>query len=136
MAFVLEDIEGKRGVPGGERRAVVKTGLLPQEEAEFVAVLGNLDRFGDEVRALAESLETGVSPARIVERRGLEQIADRDTLAATVDAVLADHGSQVDEYRRGKTALRGFFVGQVMKATAGKANPQLVNQLLRRHLNA
>jgi glutaminyl-tRNA synthetase len=85
---------------------------------------------------LGESVTTGVAPARIVERRGLEQIADREALGRVVDEVLAEHADQLAEYRTGKTALRGFFVGRVMQATSGRAKPDLVQQLLGERLDA
>ena len=78
--------------------------------------------------------ETGEAAATIVEARGLRQITDAGTIEAAVEAALADHADKVAEYRSGKTKLLGFFVGQVMKATAGKANPKLVNEVLRAKL--
>ena len=78
--------------------------------------------------------ETGEDAAAIVEARGLRQITDTGAIEAAVEAALADHADKVAEYRAGKTKLLGFFVGQVMKATGGKANPKLVNELLRAKL--
>ena len=78
--------------------------------------------------------ETGEDAAAIVEARGLRQITDAGTIEAAVDAALAEHSDKVAEYRAGKTKLLGFFVGQVMKATGGKANPKLVNEVLRAKL--
>jgi aspartyl-tRNA(Asn)/glutamyl-tRNA(Gln) amidotransferase subunit B len=73
-------------------------------------------------------------PEAVVEQRGLGQISDTAELEATVARVLADSPSQVDQYRAGKQQVLGYLVGQVMKATGGRANPQLVNELLRRAL--
>ena len=78
--------------------------------------------------------ETGEDAAAIVEARGLRQITDAGTIEAAVGAALAEHSDKVAEYRAGKTKLLGFFVGQVMKATGGKANPKLVNEVLRAKL--
>jgi len=78
--------------------------------------------------------ETGRSAAEIVEERGLKQISDTGALEALVDDLLAREAGKAAEYRAGKTRLLGFFVGQVMKATGGKANPKLVNALLRARL--
>ncbi|GIX22236.1 MAG: hypothetical protein KatS3mg121_1019 [Gammaproteobacteria bacterium] len=72
----------------------------------------------------------------IIERRGLRAEGDRDALAALVDEVVGRHPEQVAQYRAGKTKVLGFFVGQVMKATGGKADPALVNRLLRERLDA
>jgi aspartyl-tRNA(Asn)/glutamyl-tRNA(Gln) amidotransferase subunit B len=80
-------------------------------------------------------LETGEGAAEIVEARGLKQTSDTGAIDAAVDKVLADNADKVAEYKGGKAALFGFFVGQVMKAMAGKANPQLVNERLRAKLD-
>ena len=76
------------------------------------------------------------SAEQIIARRGLEQITDRAAIAAVVDRVIAAHPEQVAEFRAGKTRLMGFFVGQVMRVTAGKASPAAVNELLRGKLSA
>jgi aspartyl-tRNA(Asn)/glutamyl-tRNA(Gln) amidotransferase subunit B len=82
----------------------------------------------------AAMLETGKSAAAIVEERGLRQVTDSGPIEAAIDRVLAANADKVAEYRSGKDKLHGFFVGQVMKATEGKANPALVNDILRRKL--
>ena len=78
--------------------------------------------------------ETGKSAAAIVEERGLKQISDTGALEGLVDELLAREADKAAEYRGGRTKLLGFFVGQVMKATGGKANPKVVNELLRTKL--
>ncbi|MBM3503505.1 MAG: Asp-tRNA(Asn)/Glu-tRNA(Gln) amidotransferase subunit GatB [Alphaproteobacteria bacterium] len=78
--------------------------------------------------------ETGKAPAAIVEEKGLRQVTDSGAIAAVVDQVIAQNPDKVAEYRSGKDKLFGFFVGQAMKASGGKANPQAVNQLLREKL--
>ena len=83
----------------------------------------------------AEMLETGKQPGAIVEAKGLRQVTDTGAIEAAVDAVLAKEQGKVAEYRSGKDKLFGFFVGQVMKATQGKANPGLVNELLKKKLS-
>ncbi len=75
--------------------------------------------------------ETGRSADSIVEERGLRQVADRGAIEALVTRVLADNGEKAAEYRAGKTKLLGWFVGQVMQASQGKANPKAVNDALR-----
>jgi len=82
----------------------------------------------------SEMFETGQAAETIVDARGLRQLSDGAAIAALVDAVLAEHGDKVAEYRSGKVKLLGFFVGQVMKQTRGTANPQLVNEILRGRL--
>jgi aspartyl-tRNA(Asn)/glutamyl-tRNA(Gln) amidotransferase subunit B len=81
----------------------------------------------------AEMLETGEAPDAIVERKGLRQVSDTGAIAAAVDAALVAHPAQVAQYATNPKVL-GFFVGQVMKATGGKANPALVNELLKKKL--
>ncbi len=80
-------------------------------------------------------VETGQSAAQIVEERGLKQVTDSGAIEKEVDAILAANGDKVAEYRSGKDKLFGFFVGQVMKATEGKANPALLNELLKKKLS-
>ena len=82
----------------------------------------------------AEMVATGVGAKAIVESKGLRQITDSDPIEAAIDAVLAAQADKVVEYRAGRDKLYGFFVGQVMRATQGKANPALVNQLLKNKL--
>ena len=82
----------------------------------------------------AAMVETGKGAAAIVEERGLKQVTDSGAIESAIDAVLAAQADKVAEYRAGRDKLFGFFVGQVMKATQGKANPALLNELLRRKL--
>jgi aspartyl-tRNA(Asn)/glutamyl-tRNA(Gln) amidotransferase subunit B len=82
----------------------------------------------------AAMLEGGGRAGTIVEERGLRQVTDTGAIESAVDAVLAREPDKVAEYRAGRDKLFGYFVGQVMKATQGKANPALVNELLRKRL--
>ena len=82
----------------------------------------------------ANMVKTGKAPAAIVEEQGLRQVTDTGAIEGSIDAVLAANVDKVAEYRSGKDKLFGFFVGQVMKATQGKANPGVVNDLLRMKL--
>jgi aspartyl-tRNA(Asn)/glutamyl-tRNA(Gln) amidotransferase subunit B len=70
----------------------------------------------------------------IIEAKGLKQITDSSAIEPIIDEIIANNPGQVEQYRSGKEKLFGFFVGQVMKATKGKANPQQVNELLRKKL--
>jgi aspartyl-tRNA(Asn)/glutamyl-tRNA(Gln) amidotransferase subunit B len=81
-----------------------------------------------------EMLRTKDSPKVIVERKGLVQVSDVAALEAIVDDVLARNKSQVESYLGGKTQVFGFFVGETMKASKGKANPKIVNELLKKKL--
>ena len=73
---------------------------------------------------------TGDSPSTIIEKRGLVQISDEEILKKIIEKVVKEYPDKVEKYRKGKKGLMGFFVGQVMKETKGKANPKLVNKLL------
>jgi aspartyl-tRNA(Asn)/glutamyl-tRNA(Gln) amidotransferase subunit B len=79
---------------------------------------------------LSQMFETGEDPDTIVEKKGLKQITDEGSLRAIVQEVLNAHPKEYERLKAGETKLIGFFVGQVMKATKGKANPQLVNKIL------
>jgi aspartyl-tRNA(Asn)/glutamyl-tRNA(Gln) amidotransferase subunit B len=74
-------------------------------------------------------------PADIVQARGLGQVSDAAALEAAVALAVAAHSKAVADYRAGKATAMGFLVGAVMKATRGKGNPGLVNELLKRHLD-
>jgi aspartyl-tRNA(Asn)/glutamyl-tRNA(Gln) amidotransferase subunit B len=78
--------------------------------------------------------ESGQEAAAVVAERGLEQVSDSAEIEAIVEAIVADNPGQVEQYRAGNEKLIGWFVGQVMKATQGKANPKLVNEVLRAKL--
>ena len=85
---------------------------------------------------LEAHVETGDAAAAIIADRGFRQISDTGVVGAAVDEVLAANPAAVADYRAGKVQAVGFLVGQVMKATGGKANPRVVNDLLRRELGA
>lgn len=80
---------------------------------------------------LEKSFESGKSPGQVVSDEGLLQISDQSELETIVDTILENNSDSVENYRSGKTKAIGFLVGQVMKETKGKANPQLVNELLK-----
>jgi aspartyl-tRNA(Asn)/glutamyl-tRNA(Gln) amidotransferase subunit B len=82
----------------------------------------------------AEMWATGKEPKAIIEEKGLVQITDTSAIEQMVDEVIAANPKQVEGYRSGRTALLGFFVGQIMKASGGKANPQAVNEIVKAKL--
>jgi aspartyl-tRNA(Asn)/glutamyl-tRNA(Gln) amidotransferase subunit B len=83
----------------------------------------------------AEMFATGLAPGEIVREKGLVQITDTSAIEQIVDEVLAKNPKELEQYRAGKAQLLGFFVGQVMKVSGGKANPQAVNEILKRKLS-
>jgi len=103
----------------GELAAMVEDGTLSTAAARQV---------------LAAMVNEGGHPRGIVERLGLRQVSDEGALLPAVDAVIAANAAKADEFRGGKAGLLGFFVGQVMRQTGGKANPELVNRLVRERL--
>ncbi len=82
-----------------------------------------------------EVFETQKSPKQIVEEKGLKQITNPEEIRGIIEEIIKNNPKEVEKYKAGNTKLIGFFVGQVMKATKGKANPQLVNKLLQEILN-
>jgi len=85
---------------------------------------------------LVEMFKSGKSAAAIVAEQGLAQVSDTGEIDAIIDAVIAANSEQAAQYRGGKETLFGFFVGQVMKASKGKANPKVVNERLKSKLQA
>ena len=85
-------------------------------------------------KVFEEMAKKGDAPAAIVERLGLVQITDEGAIQAIVEKAVAENPGPAAQYREGKTSVLGFFVGQVMKATSGKANPGMVNRLLQQAL--
>jgi aspartyl-tRNA(Asn)/glutamyl-tRNA(Gln) amidotransferase subunit B len=145
-------------------RVVASTRARPKAAANWVIgdLMGALNREGLEIGeskvapealgALLDKIEDGTisgkiakdvfdavwsgegDVAKIIEERGLEQISDSASIGALVDQVIAANPDQAEQYRGGKTQVLGFLVGQVMKASQGKANPQQVNAMLRQKL--
>ena len=83
-----------------------------------------------------EMVKSGENPEKIVEDKGLIQISDPAQILPIIEEVIAKNPDNVEKFRAGNTKLLGFFVGQVLKATGGKANPQVVNALVNEKLNA
>ena len=115
--------------------SITDTPISPEEAAELLKLVADGTISGTIAKQVFEiMLETGEAPSRIVEERGLRQTSDTGAIDDAIDKVLADNADKVEQYKAGKEALFGFFVGQTMKAMAGKANPQIVNERLRAKL--
>jgi aspartyl-tRNA(Asn)/glutamyl-tRNA(Gln) amidotransferase subunit B len=80
---------------------------------------------------IVDMMKDGTSASKIVEEKGLSQITDVNAIRKIVEEVVNNSPAQVEQYKSGKTNIFGYFVGQVMKATKGKANPQSVNEILK-----
>ena len=109
--------------------------VAPGDLADLVAAIDDGTISGKIAKTVFDEMVTSGKPPRaIIAERGLVQVTDSGAIASAVDRVLAAHPDKVSEYRGGKDKLFGFFVGQVMKATEGKANPKRVNELLKERL--
>jgi aspartyl-tRNA(Asn)/glutamyl-tRNA(Gln) amidotransferase subunit B len=111
--------------------------VTPAQASELLGLVADGTISGTISKQVFEiMLETGEGAGAIVEERGLKQTSDTGAIDGEIDKVLAANADKVEQYKAGKEALFGFFVGQVMKAMAGKANPQLVNERLRAKLGS
>jgi aspartyl-tRNA(Asn)/glutamyl-tRNA(Gln) amidotransferase subunit B len=116
-------------------RDITDSPVSPVQAAELLALVSDGTLSGSLAKQVFEVMqETGDSPAKIVEERGLKQTSDTGAIEAVIAEVLAKNPGQLEQYRGGKEALFGFFVGQTMKAMGGKANPAVVNELLKKAL--
>ena len=111
---------------------ITDTKLTPENLAELIALIekGTIsNNIGKQI--IIEMLKEGTKASVIVEKKGLSQISDEGAIKELVQKVVDAHPNEVEAYKNGKTNLLGFFVGQIMKETKGRANPKTVNQLLR-----
>lgn len=112
-----------------------QTKMTPETFAELVTMVAKgviSNNIGKQI--ITNLLKEGGSAADIVEKQGLSTISDEGKLKEIIDKVIADNPVQTEQYRNGKDKLFGFFVGQVMKATQGRAEPQLLNKILKEAL--
>jgi len=114
---------------------IAESPVNPQQGAELLGLVADGTLSGSLAKQVFEiMLETGDDPAKIVEERGMKQTSDTGAIDAVIAEVMAANADKVAEYRDGKDKLFGFFVGQTMKAMGGKANPGVVNELLKKAL--
>jgi aspartyl-tRNA(Asn)/glutamyl-tRNA(Gln) amidotransferase subunit B len=115
--------------------SITEIALKPDNLAELVSLIekGTISgKIGKEI--LPELITKGGSVQQLVESKGLIQISDTGELEKIIDELMVAHPKEVEQFRNGKTKLKGFFVGQVMKKTSGRADPKLTNQLLSKKL--
>jgi aspartyl-tRNA(Asn)/glutamyl-tRNA(Gln) amidotransferase subunit B len=109
--------------------------VSPARLAEMVQLIDQGKISGKIAKAIFEEmLDSSNTPEQIVSDKGLEQVSDLSSIEAAIDLVLASSTKQIAQYRAGNEKVFGFLVGQVMKATHGRANPQRVNEVLREKL--
>jgi aspartyl-tRNA(Asn)/glutamyl-tRNA(Gln) amidotransferase subunit B len=120
----------ERGLAAGELR------LTPEYLAEIIRLVDAGTINTSTGKALLEKVHaSGLAPTAIVEQEGLAQVSDRDAIQAVCAQIIAENPGQVASYRGGKTGLMGWFVGQVMRSSGGKADPQLARSILEELLN-
>ncbi|MDQ3074782.1 MAG: Asp-tRNA(Asn)/Glu-tRNA(Gln) amidotransferase subunit GatB [Pseudomonadota bacterium] len=116
-------------------RTLTDSPVSPADAAQLLGLVADRTLSGTLAKQVFEiMLETGQGAAAIVEERGLKQTSDTGAIDARIDEILAANADKVQQYKAGKEALFGFFVGQTMKAMQGKANPQVINQRLKAKL--
>lgn len=131
--WVVGDLMGLLKAAGKE---IADSPVKPEHIGELVVLINKGELSGKLAKEiLPRMFETGESPAAIMEREGLKQISDTGALEKIVDDVIAGNPKQVEQYKSGKTAVLGFLVGQVMKASRGQANPAAVNEVLKKKLS-
>ena len=117
-------------------KAISDCPVTPAQAGELLGLVADGTISGTIAKQVFERmLETGDGAAAIVDREGLKQTSDTGAIEAEIAKVLAANADKVEQYKGGKEALFGFFVGQTMKAMQGKANPQVVNELLKKALS-
>jgi aspartyl-tRNA(Asn)/glutamyl-tRNA(Gln) amidotransferase subunit B len=120
-----------------EKLSITQIPLKPETLAEMIGLIENntiSTKIAKDI--LPELLTQGGSAKELVESKGLIQISDTKAIEDAIDAVIAAYPDELAKYKAGKTKLLGFFVGQVMKQTGGRADPKLTNQLLAKKLNS
>ncbi|HET6515833.1 MAG TPA: Asp-tRNA(Asn)/Glu-tRNA(Gln) amidotransferase subunit GatB [Thermodesulfovibrionales bacterium] len=118
-----------------ENRSIEECALKPRQLAEMIRLIENGTISGKIAKTVFEEMyRSGKDAPMIVEEKGLIQISDTGALETAIDDIIAKSPKEVERFRGGDEKLMGFFVGQVMKATKGKANPQIVNDILKKKL--
>jgi aspartyl-tRNA(Asn)/glutamyl-tRNA(Gln) amidotransferase subunit B len=130
--WVMGDLTGALNAAGKD---ITESPVSAAHLGELVALINKGELSGKLAKDIFPKMfESGESPSVIMDREGLRQISDTGALGKIIDEVLAANPKQVEQYRGGKTAVIGFLVGQVMKASRGQANPGAVNELLKKKL--
>lgn len=120
-----------------ENRTIEQSPVPPERLAALLKLIKAGVISGKIAKTVFEEMaSSGEDPEVIVREKGLVQVSDADAISDVVQQVLDEHPAEVSDYKGGRTKLLGFFVGQVMKATRGKANPGIVNELLKKALDA
>lgn len=125
------------GLLNAEGKSIVQSPISAQDLAGLLQLIHEEVISGKIAKTVFEDMAaSGKTAQQIVEEKGLAQVSDSGALEAEIDKLIAAHPDEVARFKEGHKKLMGFFVGQVMKATQGKANPKLVNQILSKKLEA
>ena len=115
--------------------AIADIEITPENYAELICLVASGEINSSAAQTiLAEMYKTGGDPSDIIEEKGLRQVSDEGELESIVDKIIADNQQSADDYKKGKENAMKFLVGQVMKETKGKANPQIVQEILKKKL--
>ncbi len=118
-------------------KTIRESPVNPQEMADLIHLIEGGEISGKMAKDVFEVMfREGKSAPQVIEEKGLKQITDSSEIENVIREVIASNQKTYEQYRQGKKATFGFLVGQVMKATRGQANPKLVNELLRKHLDS
>ena len=132
--FILSELTRELNNSG---KSIADSPVSASALAELVKILGTGAVNNNQAKeVLVEMFSSGAGAAAVIKEKGFEQISDESAIEKIVDEIIETNQNQVAAYRGGNEKLFGFFVGQVMKASQGKANPKIVNDLLKRRLSA
>ncbi len=130
--FILSELTREMNNAG---KSFAESPVSPSGLAELIKILGTGAINNNQAKeVLVQMFVSGGSAADVIKEKGFEQISDEAAIEKIVDEIIGANANQVAAYRGGNEKLFGFFVGQVMKASQGKANPKVVNEVLRRSL--
>lgn len=130
--WILGDISK---VMNEEGISIDEVGITPNKLADLIKEISNgtISNTAGKI-VFEEILSTGKEVKEIISEKGLAQVSDENEIASMVDKVLANNEKSIEDYKKGKTNVVGFLVGQVMKESKGKANPQIINDIMRKKL--
>ena len=119
-----------------EQLTIVQSKISPKDLAELVMLISTDVISGKIAKDVFQIMwDTGSSATKIVDERGMRQITDTNAIEESIRKVLSENQDKLQEYKSGKVKLFGFFVGLLMKETKGKANPQVLNKLLKEYMD-
>ena len=126
--WLVGDVQAKLNASG---KNLAESGFTPERLVQLLSRIKSGDISGKIAKdVFMKAFDENRDPAAIIEEEGLQQISDSDSLAPMIQEIIDNNPKSVADYKAGKKKALGFFVGQVMKATKGQANPGVVNQMI------